>query len=69
MGTNDHARERVKKDRTTPPSGGNRGDDQDHGLRAGKDGTSPRKSATPGEPSTRDEGRDDRRSGSDSNRQ
>ena len=66
MGTNDHARERVKTDRTSPPSGGNRSDDQDHSLRAGKDGTSQRKSATPREPSTRDEGRDDRRSGSDS---
>lgn len=68
MGTNDHARERVKTDHTTPPSKGNRSGDSDHALRAGQDGTSQRKSATPAEPSTRDEGRDDRRSGSDSNR-
>ena len=67
MGTNDHARERVKTDRTTPPSGGNRSSDQDHALRAGREG-SQRKSATSREPATRDAGRDDRRSGSDSNR-
>ena len=69
MGTNDHARERVKHDRTSPPSGNDRGTDRDHALHAGKDGdTSQRKSAPQDEASTRDEGRDDRRSGSDSNR-
>jgi hypothetical protein len=68
MGTNDHARERVKTDHVTPPSKGNRSGDQDHALRAGKEGSSARKSAVSREPSTRDEGRDDRRSGSDSNR-
>ena len=68
MGTNDHARERVKTDHVTPPSKGNRSGDQDHALRAGKEGSSARKSAVGPEPSTRDEGRDDRRSGSDSNR-
>jgi hypothetical protein len=65
MGTNDHARERVKSGHTTPPSQGNRSTDQDHALRAGRDGTTQRKSASAAEPSTRDEGRDDRRSGSD----
>ena len=68
MGTNDHARERVKTDHTTPPSKGNHAQDQDHALRAGQDGTSQRKSAPERESSTRDEGRDDRRSGSESNR-
>ena len=68
MGTNDHARERVKSDHVTPPSKGNRNQDQDHALRAGQHGTSQRKSASGDEASTRDEGRDDRRSGSQSNR-
>ena len=68
MGTNDHARERVKSGHTTPPSQGNRSTDQDHALRAGKEGSTQRKSATDREPSTRDEGRDDRRNGSDSGR-
>jgi len=68
MGTNDHARERVKHDRTSPPSGRDSGADGEHALQAGKDGTSQRKSASGEEGKTRDEGRDDRRSGSDSNR-
>jgi hypothetical protein len=68
MGTNDHARERVKDDRTSPPSGRDAGTDREHALQAGKDGTSQRKSAPGGESKTRDDGRDDRRSGSDSNR-
>ena len=68
MGTNRHAADRVETDRTTPPQGADRKTDQDHALRAGSDGTSQRKSATPSEKPTRDEGRDDRRSGSESNR-
>jgi len=68
MGTNDHARNRVEQDRTSPPSGGNRNTDGDHALRAGKDGTTQRKSAQHEEPSTRDAGSDDRRSGSESGR-
>ena len=68
MGTNDHARERVKHDRTSPPPGGDRGIDGDHARQAGKDGASARKSSPNKEGKTRDEGRDDRRSGSDSNR-
>ena len=68
MGTNRHAADRVETDRTTPPKGPDRMTDQDHALRAGRDGTSQRKSAAPSEKPTRDEGRDDRRSGSDSKR-
>jgi hypothetical protein len=49
-----------------PPRG--RNDDDTHALQAGRDGTSPRKSTHGQEPRTRDEGRDDHRSGSDSNR-
>ena len=66
MGTNKHAEERVKSGHTTPPSGRNDMTDSDHALRAGKDGPTQRKSATEREPSTRDEGSDDRRSGSES---
>ena len=65
MGTNDHARERVEHDRTSPPSGRNHGTDREHAMQAGKDGTMQRKSAQSKEDKTRDEGRDDRRSGSD----
>lgn len=68
MGTNDHARERVKHDRVTPPPGGDRLTDHDHALRAGGKGSTQRKSVQPAEKPTRDEGRDDRRTGSDSNR-
>lgn len=65
MGTNKHAAERVKSDHTTPPPGPDRMTDQDHALRAGKRGPSQRKSEVHQEAPTRDEGRDDRRSGSD----
>lgn len=68
MGTNKHAEERVKTGHTTPPSGRNDTTDSTHALRAGKDGATQRKSAVKREPSTRDEGRDDRRTGSDSGR-
>jgi hypothetical protein len=68
MGTNDHARERVKSDHVAPPSGRDRGTDSDHALRAGEQGATQRKSEHRKEAPTRDEGRDDRRSGSDSNR-
>ncbi|MCC8362814.1 hypothetical protein LK996_06955 [Lysobacter sp. A6] len=68
MGTNDHARERVKHDRTSPPSGRDSSADHEHSLQAGKDGATQRKSTHEKEAKTRDEGRDDRRSGSDSNR-
>jgi hypothetical protein len=47
-----------------PPSG--RNDDESHALRAGQDGSTQRKSPHEREPSTRDAGRDDRRSGSES---
>jgi hypothetical protein len=68
MGTNKHVRDRVQNERTTPPSGRNDMADSDHKLRAGKDGSTQRKSTVAREPSTRDEGRDDRRTGSDSGR-
>ena len=67
MGSNDHARERVKSDHATPPAGGDRNTDRQHALRAGEDATQ-RKSVQHKEAKTRDAGRDDRRSGSDSNR-
>lgn len=65
MGTNKHAAERVKSDHATPPPGPDRMTDQDHALKAGKRGTSQRKSAAGKEAPTRDEGRDDHRTGSD----
>jgi len=66
MGTNDHARERVRSDHVTPPARGDRQTDGDHALRAGKHGPTQRKSAERRESSTRDAGSDDRRSGSES---
>ena len=50
--------------RSHPPSG--RNDDDTHALRAGDVGPTQRKSAHEREPSTRDAGSDDRRSGSES---
>ena len=44
MGTNDHARDRVNNDHTTPPSGSDRHTDRSHALRAGPGHTSQRKS-------------------------
>jgi hypothetical protein len=49
---------------SNPPSG--RNDDDTHALRAGHHGTTQRKSTHEREPSTRDPGSDDRRSGSES---
>lgn len=51
-------------DRSNPPSG--RNDDDTHALRAGRPGPSQRKSMDEREPSTRDAGSDDSRSGSES---
>ena len=68
MGNNDHARNRVRSDHVTPPARGDRQTDADHALRAGKDGPSQRKSAERRETSSRDAGRDDLRSGSESGR-
>lgn len=68
MGSNKHAQDRVKSGHTTPPSGGDRNTDRDHAMRAGKDGPTQRHSSPSREPSTRDEGRDDHRSGSDKRR-
>lgn len=66
MGSNKHAEERVKTGHTTPPSGPDALTDDSHALRAGKDGASQRKSTLKPDPSTRDQGSDDRRSGSQS---
>ena len=65
MGTNIHARHEDASDRSHPPAGRN-DDDNTHALQAGKDGATPRKSSHHREPSTRDAGSDDRRSGSES---
>lgn len=68
MGTNDHARNRDHSGDTTPSPGHDRITDDTHALRAGKDGPTQRKTRLEREAPTRDEGRDDRRTGSDSNR-
>jgi hypothetical protein len=52
--------------RGNPPGG--RNDDDTHALRAGRDGATQRKSVHAREPSTRDAGSDDRRSGSESDK-
>ncbi len=65
MGSNRHAEERVKSGHVTPPPGPDRITDQDHALRAGKKGSSQRKGEVEKEGPTRDEGRDDHRTGSD----
>jgi hypothetical protein len=49
-----------------PPGG--RNDDDTRALQAGRDGATPRRSTHGKEPSTRDAGSDDRRSGSESGR-
>ena len=68
MGTNDHARNRDHSGDSTPPPGHDRTTDDTHALRAGKQGATQRKASLEKEAPTRDEGRDDRRTGSDSNR-
>lgn len=68
MGMNRHAAERVKSDHTTPPTGPDRLTDQDHALKAGKRGASQRKSEVASDAPTRDEGRDEHRTGSDHRR-
>ena len=54
--------------RTNPPPGPDKLGGSTHALRAGKDGTSQRRNYQPDESRTREEGRDDRRNGSDSGR-
>lgn len=66
MGTNDHARNRVRSGHVTPPAGDDRRTDGDHALRAGDGPATQRKSKEHRESSTRDAGSDDRRSGSES---
>lgn len=59
---------RGNRERRQPPAGPGRSDDHAHVLRAGHKGSSPHKQPHEHEAPTRDKGRDDRRSGSDSNR-
>lgn len=68
MGTNRHAADRAASGRTNPPPGPDRITDQDHALRAGREGPTQRKSVPRHESRTRDEGRGSTRKGSDSNR-
>lgn len=68
MGTNDHARRRDRSGDSTPPPGHDRLGDDTHALRAGKQGATQRKTDLERESPTRDAGRDDRRSGSESDR-
>ncbi len=67
MGTDTHERNRDRAGRQNPPAGPDRLGGRTHALRAGKDGPTQRKSVQPQEHRTREEGRDDHRSGSDSN--
>lgn len=67
MGTNSHEKHLRDAGRSNPPPGPDDLGGRTHALRAGKDGPTQRKSVQPQESPTRDAGRDDRRSGSDSN--
>jgi len=67
MGHDDHARSRDRTRHSTPPPGHDRLTDDTHALRAGKSGATQRKQFVRKEMPTRDAGRDDRRTGSDSN--
>lgn len=66
MGTNQHERDRNASGRQSPPSGHDDIRDDSHALRAGREGSSQRKSELKPEAPTRDAGSDDRRSGSES---
>lgn len=65
MSTNRHAADRAKGDRTNPPPGPDRMTDQDHALRAGRQGTTQRKAEPPKETRTHKQGRGEGRTGSD----
>jgi hypothetical protein len=66
MGTNIHERHRSDAGKgSNPPAGPDKLGGSTHALRAGKDGTSPRRNYQPDESRTREEGRDDHRNGSD----
>lgn len=67
MATHSHEKHLRQSGHSTPPSGHDRMEDRTHALRAGKDGPTQRRSVLEKESPTRDEGRDDRRTGSDSN--
>jgi len=68
MTRNIHDKHLRESGHSNPPPGADKLDDRGHALRAGKDGPTQRKSVQPRESPTRDDGRDDRRSGSDSHR-
>jgi hypothetical protein len=68
MGTNIHDKHLNQAGRSNPPAGPDDLGGRTHALRAGKDGPTRRKSVLHKEPPTRDDGRDDHRSGSDSHR-
>ena len=68
MGSDTHEKHLRDAGRSNPPPGPDDLGGRTHALRAGKDGPTQRKSAQPQESPTRDAGRDDRRDGSDSNR-
>lgn len=68
MGKNTHEQARDRANRSNPPSGPNFGSGRDQSMQAPREGTTQRRNVPQHtEPRTRDEGRDDRRSGSDSN--
>ncbi|WP_133500431.1 hypothetical protein [Cognatilysobacter terrigena] len=68
MTKNTHEKHLRDAGRQNPPPGPDDLGGRTHALRAGKDGPTQRKSVQPHEAPTRDAGRDDRRDGSDSNR-
>lgn len=68
MGAHIHEKHLRESGHSTPPSGHDRMQDDSHALRAGKSGPTQRRSVLQKEAPTRDEGRDDHRSGSDSHR-
>ena len=67
MSRNTHEQHLRESGHSNPPPGPDKLGGGTHALRAGKDGPTQRRSVQPDESPTRDAGRDDRRSGSDSN--
>lgn len=68
MGTHIHEKHLRESGHSNPPPGPDQLGGRTHALRAGKDGPTQRRSVQPKETRTREAGRDDHRSGSDSNR-
>lgn len=67
MGTDTHARQRNRRGLANPPPGRD-ADTTTHALQAGRQGATPRRSTHAKETGQRGEGRDEHRSGSDSDR-